>query len=88
MVGFSIRRCRVEGRQPARRRCSPTIAWALFAWRLVFLWELPVMPPRLVWISRRGLAADSVSGGVRRIAARQALRLRSRSAGYSHSLSS
>ena len=27
-----------------------TIAWALFAVQRLFIWELPVMPERLVWL--------------------------------------
>jgi hypothetical protein len=50
VVGFSIGAAALKGGAGAPQVLAYTIAWALFAWQRVFLWELPVMPPRLVWI--------------------------------------
>ena len=50
VVGFSIGAAALKGGAGAPQVLAYTIAWALFAMQRVFLWEIPVMPPRLVWI--------------------------------------
>jgi uncharacterized membrane protein YraQ (UPF0718 family) len=50
VVGFSIGAAALKGGAGAPQVIAYTVAWALYAWQRVFLWELPVMPPRLVWI--------------------------------------
>ena len=50
VVGFSIGAAALKGGAGAPQVLAYTIAWALYAIQRVFLWELPVMPPRLVWI--------------------------------------
>ena len=41
VIGFSIGAAQV---------IAYTIAWALFAVQRLFIWEIPVMPSRLVWL--------------------------------------
>lgn len=50
VVGFSIGAAALKGGAGPPQVLAYTIAWALYAIQRVFLWELPVMPPRLVWI--------------------------------------
>ena len=50
VVGFSIGAAALKGGAGAPQVLAYTIAWALYAIQRVFLWELPVMPPRLVWV--------------------------------------
>ena len=50
VVGFSIGAAALKGGAGPPQVLAYTIAWALYAIQRVFLWELPVMPPRLVWV--------------------------------------
>ncbi len=50
VVGFSIGAAALKGGAGPPQVLAYTIAWALFAIQRVFLWELPVMPPRIVWV--------------------------------------
>jgi hypothetical protein len=50
VIGFSIGAAALKGGAGTPQVIAYTIAWALFAVQRLFLWELPVMPPRLVWV--------------------------------------
>jgi hypothetical protein len=50
VVGFSIGAAALKGGAGAPQVIAYTSAWALFALQRVILWEMPVMPPRLVWL--------------------------------------
>jgi uncharacterized membrane protein YraQ (UPF0718 family) len=50
VVGFSIGAAALKGGAGAPQVIAYTIAWALFAIQRVFLWEIPVMPQRIVWV--------------------------------------
>jgi hypothetical protein len=48
VIGFSIGAAALKGGAGTPQVIAYTIAWALFAVQRLFLWELPVMPERLV----------------------------------------
>ncbi len=50
VVGFSIGAAALKGGAGAPQVIAYVSAWALFALQRLFLWEMPVMPPRLVWL--------------------------------------
>ena len=50
VVGFSIGAAALKGGAGAPQVIAYVTAWALFAVQRVFLWELPVMPARVVWL--------------------------------------
>ena len=50
VIGFSIGAAALKGGAGAPQVIAYTVAWALFAVQRMFIWELPVMPPRLVWL--------------------------------------
>ena len=50
MIGFSIGAAALKGGAGTPQVIAYTIAWALFAVQRLFIWELPVMPERLVWL--------------------------------------
>ena len=50
VVGFSIGAAALKGGAGAPQVIAYTTAWALFAVQRLFMWEMPVMPPRLVWL--------------------------------------
>jgi hypothetical protein len=50
VVGFSIGAAALKGGAGAPQVIAYVTAWALFAVQRVFLWEMPVMPSRLVWL--------------------------------------
>ena len=50
VIGFSIGAAALKGGAGAPQVIAYTVAWALFAVQRLFIWELPVMPPRLVWV--------------------------------------
>jgi uncharacterized membrane protein YraQ (UPF0718 family) len=50
VIGFSIGAAALKGGAGTPQVIAYTIAWALFAVQRLFLWELPVMPERLVWL--------------------------------------
>src|SRR6185295_4084750 len=50
VIGFSIGSAALKGGAGTPQVIAYTIAWALFAVQRLFLWELPVMPQRLVVI--------------------------------------
>jgi hypothetical protein len=50
VVGFSIGAAALKGGAGVPQVIAYTTAWALFAVQRFFLWELPVMPRRLVWL--------------------------------------
>jgi uncharacterized membrane protein YraQ (UPF0718 family) len=50
VIGFSIGAAALKGGAGTPQVIAYTIAWALFAVQRLFLWELPVMPQRLVWL--------------------------------------
>ncbi len=50
MVGFSIGAAALKGGAGAPQVIAYVSAWALFALQRLFIWEMPVMPPRLVWL--------------------------------------
>jgi hypothetical protein len=49
VIGFSIGAAALKGGAGTPQVIAYTIAWALFAVQRLFIWELPVMPQRLVW---------------------------------------
>ena len=50
VIGFSIGAAALKGGAGTPQVIAYTIAWALFAVQRLFLWEMPVMPERLVWV--------------------------------------
>jgi uncharacterized membrane protein YraQ (UPF0718 family) len=50
VIGFSIGAAALKGGAGTPQVIAYVVAWALFAVQRLFLWELPVMPPRLVWL--------------------------------------
>lgn len=50
VVGFSIGAAAIKSGAGAPQVIAYVTAWALYAVQRFFLWELPIMPPRLVWI--------------------------------------
>ena len=50
VIGFSIGAAALKGGAGTPQVIAYVTAWALFAVQRFFLWELPVMPPRLVWL--------------------------------------
>jgi hypothetical protein len=50
VIGFSIGAAALKGGAGTPQVVAYTIAWALFAVQRLFIWELPVMPERLVWL--------------------------------------
>lgn len=50
VVGFSIGAAAIKSGAGAPQVIAYVTAWALFAVQRFFLWELPIMPRRLVWL--------------------------------------
>jgi hypothetical protein len=50
MIGFAIGVAALKSGAAAPQVIAYSTAWALFALHRVFLWELPMMPGRLVWL--------------------------------------
>jgi len=50
MVGFAIGVAALKSGASAPQVIAYSTAWALFALNRVFIWELPMMPPRIVWL--------------------------------------
>jgi uncharacterized membrane protein YraQ (UPF0718 family) len=50
VVGFSIAAAALKGGAGAPQVIAYVSAWALFAVQRVFMWELPVVPARFVWL--------------------------------------
>ena len=50
VIGFSIGTAALKGGAGAPQVIAYTTAWALFAIQRLFIWELGVMPHRLVWL--------------------------------------
>jgi hypothetical protein len=50
VVGFSIGAAALKSGAGAPQVIAYTIAWALYAFQRLFLWEVPVMPGRMVWL--------------------------------------
>jgi hypothetical protein len=50
VIGFSIGSAALKGGAGMPQVIAYTTAWALFAVQRLFLWEIPVMPARLVWL--------------------------------------
>jgi uncharacterized membrane protein YraQ (UPF0718 family) len=50
VVGFSIGAAALKGGAGAPQVIAYVTAWALFALQRLFMWEIPVMPARLVWL--------------------------------------
>ncbi len=50
VIGFSIGAAALKGGAATPQVIAYITAWALFAVQRLFQWELPVMPPRLVWL--------------------------------------
>jgi uncharacterized membrane protein YraQ (UPF0718 family) len=50
VIGFSIGAAALKGGAGTPQIIAYVTAWALFAVQRLFQWELPVMPPRLVWL--------------------------------------
>jgi uncharacterized membrane protein YraQ (UPF0718 family) len=50
VIGFSIGAAALKGGAGTPQVIAYTVAWALFAFQRLFIWELPVMPRRLVWL--------------------------------------
>jgi len=70
VVGFSIGAVALKAGGGAPQVIAYVIAWALFAFQRLILWEIPFMPARFVWFR-----AISVSGGGNRDGDRTAVRL-------------
>ena len=50
VIGFSIGAAALKGGAGTPQIIAYITAWALFAVQRLFIWELPVMPERLVWL--------------------------------------
>jgi hypothetical protein len=50
VIGFSIGAAAIKGGAGAPQVIAYTVAWALFAAQRLFIWEIPVMPAKLVWL--------------------------------------
>jgi uncharacterized membrane protein YraQ (UPF0718 family) len=50
MIGFAIGVAALKSGAAAPQVIAYTTAWALFAIHRTFLWELPMMPARIVWL--------------------------------------
>ena len=50
VIGFSIGAAALKGGAGTPQVIAYTVAWDLFAVQRLFIWELPVMPERLVWL--------------------------------------
>jgi uncharacterized membrane protein YraQ (UPF0718 family) len=50
VVGFSIGAAALKGGAGAPQVIAYSTAWALFALPRLVSWELPMMPPRVVWL--------------------------------------
>jgi len=50
VVGFSIGAAALKGGAGAPQVIAYSTAWALYAVHRVFMWELPIMPPRFVFL--------------------------------------
>lgn len=50
MIGFAIGVAALKSGASAPQVIAYVTAWALFALHRVFLWELPMMPARIVWL--------------------------------------
>jgi uncharacterized membrane protein YraQ (UPF0718 family) len=50
MIGFAIGVAALKNGASAPQVIAYMTAWALFAIHRVFLWELPMMPARIVWL--------------------------------------
>ncbi len=50
VIGFSIGVAALKGGASVPHVIAYTTAWALFAMQRLFIWELGVMPARLVWL--------------------------------------
>ncbi len=50
VIGFSIGAAAIKGGAGAPQVIAYTTAWALFAFQRLFIWELGIMPARLVWL--------------------------------------
>jgi uncharacterized membrane protein YraQ (UPF0718 family) len=49
VVGFSIGAVALKSGGGAPQVVAYVVAWALFAFQRLILWEIPFMPPRFVW---------------------------------------
>ena len=50
VVGFSIGAAALKGGAGAPQVIAYSTAWALYAIHRLVIWEVPMMPPRLVWL--------------------------------------
>jgi hypothetical protein len=50
VVGFSIGAAALKGGAGAPQVIAYTTAWALYAVHRLVMWEVPMMPPRIVWL--------------------------------------
>ena len=49
MVGFSLGAVALKAGGGAAQVIAYVVAWALFAFQRLLLWEIPFMPARFVW---------------------------------------
>jgi uncharacterized membrane protein YraQ (UPF0718 family) len=49
VIGFSIGAVALKAGGGAPQIIAYVVAWALFAFQRLLLWEIPFMPPRFVW---------------------------------------
>jgi hypothetical protein len=54
VIGFSIGAAALKGGAGTPQVIAYTVAWALFAVQRLFMWEIPVMPRRMVWLRLLG----------------------------------
>jgi len=50
VVGFSIGAAALKGGAGAPQVIAYSTAWALYAVHRLVMWEVPMMPPRIVWL--------------------------------------
>ena len=72
MVGFSIGAVALKVGGGPPQVIAYVIAWALFAFQRLILWEIPFMPAQFRLVPRGGVAAVPVPGGGARDGDREA----------------
>ena len=74
MVGFSIGAVALKAGGGPPQVFAYVIAWALFAFQRLLLWEIPFMPARFVWFRAAVSRPVSLPGRGHRDGDREALR--------------
>ena len=76
VVGFSIGAAALKSGAGAPQVIAYSTAWALYAIHRLLIWEVPLMPARVVWLRAMVSLPSAVSGSRARDHARTALKRR------------